>query len=158
MTLGRAADQAIGQELQMLLAKNAAYALAAPGPQYHVARAPASANEGQWGLIAGLPVASDALTAPGKFLHLIIDITAITATGTIVVTIYGVDPISGKIYVILASAVLGAVSTTILKVGPGLTAAANLVANDIVPISWGVGVLVATAGPMTFSLGALFMP
>src|SRR5881227_2846761 len=124
MTLGRVADQAVGQELQMLLAKNAAYSLVAPGPQYHVARAPASPTEGQWGLIAGLPVASDALTSAGKFLHLIIDITAITATGTITVTIYGVDPVSGKIYVILASAALGAVATTVLKVGPGLTAAA----------------------------------
>src|SRR5713101_1207672 len=138
MTLGRTADQAVGQELQMLLAKNLAYALAAPGPQYHVARAPASPIEGQRGRIAGLPVASDALTSSGKYLHLIIDITAITATGTITVTIYGIDPVSGKIYVILASAALGAVATTVLKVGPNLAAVANLTANDIIPINWGV--------------------
>lgn len=70
----------------------------------------------------------------GKGLLLFIDITAITGTSpTLTVTIQGKDPVSGKYYTILASAALAAVATTVLKVYPGLTAAANSVANDVLP-------------------------
>src|SRR5215211_2410294 len=66
-------------------------------------------------------------------LHLVIDITALGASATLTVTIEGYDPLSGKYYTILASAALAAVATTVLKVYPGLTAAANLAANDVIP-------------------------
>src|SRR5687767_3759143 len=62
-----------------------------------------------------------------KFLHLVIDATAVTATPALTVTISGVDRVSGKTYTLLASAAIATVSTIVLKVGPGLTAAANLV-------------------------------
>lgn len=66
--------------------------------------------------------------------HVVIDITAITGTTpTATFTVQGKDPVSGKYYTILASAALNATGTTVLRVGPGLTAAANLVANDILP-------------------------
>ena len=64
---------------------------------------------------------------------LVIDVTAAAATPSVVVTIKGVDPLSGKRWTILASAAITGVSTTTLKVGKGLTAAANLVANDVLP-------------------------
>ena len=160
MPQGRVADLVLGSDAYLALVPNAPFNDAT----YHVGPIPTGTPPFQTtfanalGLKAGAPTVSDILFAPGKYLQLTVDITAITATGTVTVTIYGYDPISGKFYVILASAALGAVATTILRVGPALTAAANLVANDFMPFQWACGVVVATAQPMTFSLGASFMP
>ena len=87
-------------------------------------------------------------------VHLIIDITARTSTSTLTVTIQGKDPVSGKYYDILATTALSATGTTVLKVYPGLTAAANAAANDIIPVEWRVKAVVASAGAITCTLGA----
>ena len=80
--------------------------------------------------------------------HVVIDITAITGTTpTATFTVEGKDPVSGKYYTILASAALNAVATTVLRIGPGLTAAANLVANDILPPVVRVSVAIAGTTP-----------
>ena len=153
MTLGRVADQAVGQELQMVLSPSASWAAAS----YHVSRKGA-AQEGMFTLFAGaLPASDGILTSSGKFLDLVLDITNVGGAGTVTVTIRGYDPVSGKVYLILASTALAAVATTVLRVGPGLTAAGNLTANDFIPISWGVDVVVGV-NAVIFSLGALFMP
>lgn len=66
-------------------------------------------------------------------LLLFINITAITGTApTLTVTIQGRTPL-GLYYTILASAALTATGLTVLRVYPGLTAAANLTVNDILP-------------------------
>lgn len=49
------------------------------------------------------------------------------------VTISGVDPISGKTWTILAGAAMTTVSTQLLQVHPAMTAAANAVANALLP-------------------------
>ena len=85
-------------------------------------------------------------------LHLVIDATAVTATPSITVTIQGKDTHSGKYYTILASAAITAVSTTVLRVYPGLTAAANLVANDVLPRIWRVSVAAGDADSITYSV------
>jgi hypothetical protein len=160
MPLNRQGDQMLGADLQMLLVPNAAFGLGT----YHVDIVTTGAGQfpttlaSQWGLRTGAPTLPDILYSGGKYLQLTIDITAITATGTVTVTIVGFDVASGKFYTILASAALGAVATTTLRVGPALTAAANLVANDFMPMTWGLQVVVATAAPMTFSIGANQMP
>jgi hypothetical protein len=64
----------------------------------------------------------------------VIDITAITGTTpTATFTVEGKDEVSGKYYTILASAALNTVATTVLRIYPGLTAAANVTASSIVP-------------------------
>ncbi len=85
-------------------------------------------------------------------LHLVIDVTAIAATPSITVTIAGVDRASGKTYTTLASAAITATGTTVLKVGRGLTAAANLVANDLLPPIFRVTVTHADADSITYSV------
>ncbi len=87
-------------------------------------------------------------------LHLVIDVTAVTATPSITVTIQGKDALSGQYYTVLASAAITAVGTTVLRVYPGLTAAANAVANDILPRTWRVSVTNADADSITYSIGA----
>jgi hypothetical protein len=91
---------------------------------------------------------SDQSNAARRGLHLVVDITAISGTSpTLTVTVEGKDPVSGKYYTILASAALNAVATTVLKVYPGLTAAANTVANDVLPGAWRVKAVVGGTGP-----------
>jgi hypothetical protein len=85
-------------------------------------------------------------------VHLVIDTTTMTGAGpTLTVTIQGKDPTSGKFYNILASAAIATATTTVLKVYPGLTAAANLVANDVLPREWRV---VAVAGGTLTAIAA----
>lgn len=90
---------------------------------------------------------TDITNPSGRSAVVVIDITAITGTTpTCVVTVQGKDPISGKYYTILASASLTATGTTVLRIDPSLTAAANLVAADLMPAEFRV---IATIGGTT---------
>lgn len=82
----------------------------------------------------------------------VIDATAVTLTPAVTVTIQGFDPTSGKTWNILASTAIASVSTTILKIGPGLTAAANAAANDFLPPSFRVDVSHGDADSITYSI------
>jgi hypothetical protein len=92
------------------------------------------------------------LNEDAQYLDVIVDITVWSA-GSITPTIQGYDEASGKWYTLLASAALAAVATTVLRIGPGLTAAANLVANVALPRVWRVSVAVAGAQSITYSIG-----
>lgn len=89
-------------------------------------------------------------------MHLVIDATAAAATPSVVFTIQGVDRTSAKVYTILASAAITGTGTTVLRVGPGLTAAANTVANDVLPPIIRILATHADADSLTYSVGAAF--
>lgn len=95
----------------------------------------------------------------GSGLLVFVDITAITGTTpTLTVTIEGKDKVSGKYYTILASAALNATGTTVLRVFPGLTAAANLTVNDTLPPDFRVRTTIGGTTPAvtaTISLAVL---
>lgn len=82
----------------------------------------------------------------GKGLLLFIDITAVGGTPTLTVTLQGRSP-SGVYYTILASAALSAVALTVLKVYPALTAAANSVANDLIPETYRISSVIGGTTP-----------
>lgn len=86
----------------------------------------------------------------------VVDITAISGAGaTLVVTIEGKDPVSGKYYTILASVGLTAIGTTVLKVYPDLTAAANVAINAPLPKTWRVKTTITGTTPaITATVGA----
>lgn len=91
---------------------------------------------------------ADQINPSRRGLKLVIDITAITGTTpSLTVTIQGKDPVSGKYFNILASAALTATGTTVLTVYPGLTAAANVTANDVLPRNWRVISAIAGTTP-----------
>lgn len=90
----------------------------------------------------------------GSYLDMIIDVTAGTAGFSITPTIQGLDPASGKWYTLLAGAAIGATGTTVLRVGPALTAAANTVAAFILPKTWRLSMAVADTKSVTYSVGA----
>lgn len=97
---------------------------------------------------------SDTVNYNGSFLHVVIDVTAAADTPSVVFTIQGKDVVSGKYYTLLASAAITGTGTTVLRVGPGLTAAANLVASDILPRTWRVIATHADSDSITYSVGA----
>lgn len=98
----------------------------------------------------------DMLNPMGAGLLVILDITAQAGgTPSVTVTIEGKDPSSGKYYTILASAALASVATTVLRVYPGLVPAANLTVNDVLPKTWRVKAVVAGAGTVTATIGAV---
>lgn len=94
----------------------------------------------------GTVVGAGQINLNGRGLVLVVDTTVFTNPGTCTINVYGDDPVSGKKYLLLASAALAAVATTILRIYPGLTAAANLVASDVLPTNWHVEAVVAGAG------------
>lgn len=88
----------------------------------------------------------DNLSGSGAIV--VIDITAITGTTpTATFTVEGKDALSGKYYPILASAALSATGTTVLRIAPTLTAAANTVANDLVPRAFRISCAIAGTTP-----------
>lgn len=93
-----------------------------------------------------------------RALHLIVDVTAVNLTPSITVTIAGVDPASGQTYTILAATAIATVSTTVLRIGPGLTAVANSTANDYLPPVFRVTVAHADADSITYSVAGLLCP
>ena len=97
---------------------------------------------------------SDDLTnSQQKGCHIIIDVTAISATPSVVPTIQGKDSVSGKYYTLLVGAAITATGTTILKVYPALIPVANLVANDIVPVKFRILMTHGDADSITYSVG-----
>jgi hypothetical protein len=98
-----------------------------------------------------------AVTVPvGRYraLHLVIDSTAVTATPSIVCTVDAQDPVSGKFYNLLTSAAIATVSTVVLKIGRGLTAAANLTANDVLPSTIRITMTHGDADSITYTVAA----
>lgn len=91
------------------------------------------------------------------YVDVVVDVTAIVDTPSLTVTIQGKDELSGKYYTLLVSAAITTVSTNIYRIGPGLTAAANAVANFAVPKTWRVSVAVADADSATYSVGYCLM-
>ncbi len=84
----------------------------------------------------------------------VLDMTAV-GTGSVTLTIQGKDPVSGKYYTLLAGAAVTTNSTNVYRVYPGLAAAANATANDVLPKTWRVVVTANNANSATYSVGAI---
>lgn len=89
-------------------------------------------------------------------LVVVLDITAVVSTPSLVVTIDGQDPASGKWYNILTSAAKTGTGTTALRVSPNIAAVTNLIAQDILPEFVRVTVTHGNANSATYTVGAVF--
>jgi voltage-gated potassium channel Kch len=85
----------------------------------------------------------------------IINVTAASATPSVVFTIAGVDPASDTVYTILASAAITGTGQTVLRINPDLTAAANTIAKDMLPQALKITAAHADADSITYSVGFL---
>lgn len=90
----------------------------------------------------------------GVGLVAVIDVTAVTSSPSVVFTIQGKDPASGKYYDILASSAITGTGTTVLRVHPDLTAAANSVAKDMIPRVWRIKAVHGNANSISYTVGA----
>ena len=99
----------------------------------------------------------DMLNINGRGIIIAIKVTAITGAPSIQVVLYGRDALMDANRIILISAAITAVGTTFLRVYPGLTAAANLTANDLLEYTWSMEVAHANADSITYGVGATLM-
>jgi hypothetical protein len=83
----------------------------------------------------------------------VIDCTAIVSTPSVVFKLQGKDTGSGKYYDIITSAAITAAGTTVLRIYPGLTAAANLTVSDVLPRAWRINAVNGDADSITYSVG-----
>jgi hypothetical protein len=87
-----------------------------------------------------------------RALTVVIDVTAVTSTPSTTFTIQGIDRTSGKTWTILASTALASTGTVVLRVAPGITASANVSANDVVPPLIRIVASHGNANSMTYSV------
>lgn len=100
----------------------------------------------------------DISTSRYRGIILVTDLTAFATAASLTMSIRGRDPVSGKTFPILTSAAIVAVSTNVLRVGPELVAAANLVAVDLVPPHMQIFADHGNANSHTYSVSLLVCP
>jgi len=86
----------------------------------------------------------------------VVRITA-NAANTVTLNIYGVDAFGNK-YLLLASAALSALATTVYTVHPALTVSANVIANDVLPAKFEVDTVLGNANAVTYSVSYDLLP
>jgi hypothetical protein len=78
------------------------------------------------------------------------------STPSLTVTVQGKDPVSGQYYTILASAAITSNGLTALRIYPGIPAAANSTANDVLPSQWRISA--AITGTVTATVSSVLLP
>ncbi len=86
-------------------------------------------------------------------LHLSIDVTVLTAGASITPTISALDPASNTFYDLLVGVAIVATGKTVLKIGRGIGAAANVAATDFLPQNLRFSMAVADNKSVTYSVG-----
>lgn len=86
--------------------------------------------------------------------HIIIDVTAITATPSVTVTIQNYDSVSATYYNVLSSPAITATGKTVLKIGLSIATAQNGAARDLLSDKWKVVPTHADTDSITYSIGA----
>lgn len=89
---------------------------------------------------------------------IVIDATASAATPSVVFTVQGWSGVGDDYYTIVASAAVTGAATTVLRIYPGLTAAANLTVSDVLPTQWRVIATHGDADSLTYSVTASLIP
>jgi hypothetical protein len=100
------------------------------------------------------PAAVTLFTNRVKAVRIVFDATAITSTPDVTCKIEAVDSLSGKATLLLTTLSVATAVTTVLNVGPGVTAAANAAANSFLGDSIRITMTHANANSMTYSVSA----
>jgi hypothetical protein len=105
-------------------------------------------------------VALSGVNSQHRGISIFVNLTAVSGTGpTLTVTLSAIDPISGALITLLASAALGATGTTLLQVYPGIAVAANASANAVLPSQWQVSYTIGGTTPsFTGTIDAVLQP
>ena len=100
------------------------------------------------------PTAVELDMSTARSLILVIDCTVDDALASVVFNIDGVDTLSDTAWTILDSTAVTATGTTILRIGPEMTASAGAKARDVVPSVVRVTPVHADADSITYSVAA----
>ncbi len=100
------------------------------------------------------PTAVELDMGTARSLILVVDCTADPALASVVFNVDGVDPTSGTAWTILDSTAVDGTGTTILLIGPEMTASAGAKARDVVPSIVRVTPVHADADSITYSVAA----
>lgn len=100
------------------------------------------------------PTAVVVNTRRAKALYLVVDATAVTATPSVTVTVDLYDSLSNSYTTLLTSAAISTVSRVVLKIGPGITAAANVAVLEYLPDQVRVTCTHGDADSITYSVAA----
>lgn len=105
-------------------------------------------------------VSKDVRNQYHRGVRIITDVTALTATGTLTVTIQGKSSLPGSAdyYTLLAGATITAVGEQVLTVYPGVTETANVDFSAPLPPIFRVSVAVGNAVSITYSCHVEMMP
>lgn len=93
----------------------------------------------------------------GRGVVIVINVTAKGSAPSVVFTVKGKSSLDGAYYTILASAAITNTGTTVLRIYPGLTAAGNLVASDVLPAVWRVEGVAGNSDSLTYSISANYV-
>lgn len=85
-------------------------------------------------------------------LEVIFDVTTAPGVDSVTCSVYARDDISGKRVLLLASTTRTATGTERLKIFPGLTAAANVAANDVIGDNYEVEVAHVGVGSFQYTV------
>lgn len=96
---------------------------------------------------------ADQTNTSARGIKVVLNTTAI-GTGSVTVVIQGKDQASGQYYTILSGAAVTTNTTNVYTVYPGVTATANVAANDVLPATWRVQVTANNANAATYTVGA----
>ena len=86
--------------------------------------------------------------------RIVIDVTAITSTPSVTFNVEGHDGLSDKWFLVLASAAIATVSTTVLTIFPNAPVTANVSANNVIPGHWRLRPVHGNANSITYTVGA----
>lgn len=100
---------------------------------------------------------SDLTNFNARGVRLTINVTALTGTPSITAKITGKSTLGNVYTTILQSAAITATGATVLTVYPGITAAANSKADDLIPRLWRVEMTHADAQSITYSVDANYI-
>ena len=89
-----------------------------------------------------------------EVVHIIVDVTAVTATPSVVFTIENYNQATNSYYPVLSATAITATGTTVLKVGLGITPSAGSAANDMVTNQFRVVPTHGDGDSITYSIGA----
>ena len=87
----------------------------------------------------------------------IFDVTAVSATPSVVPTIEGKDQLSGSFYTVATGAAITATGTTTLQIGKDLEIVASEAASDFLPKEYRVTMTHADGDSITYTVGANHM-